>query len=182
MKSLQNNTQTRQTKYTIVDIAEMGMMLALIEAVKRALEFIPNVEMVTLLFILFSIYYGKRVILVSFAFTALETFVWGISTWNVMYLYIWPLLIIIVCLSREHGSYIFYALLSAFYGLFFGALCSIPYFFIGGPVMMFNWWISGIPYDILHCISNFILCLILFKPLSSALAKISRLNKNRIAY
>ena len=40
----------RKRRFTIRDIAAMGMMLALIEVSKRALEFLPNVELVTLLF------------------------------------------------------------------------------------------------------------------------------------
>ncbi len=165
-------------KRSIYEIASMGMMLAVIEVAKRSLEFIPNVELVTLLFILFALHFGKKVILVAIAFTGVETMVWGINTWNVMYLYIWPLLVLIVDLTRKHASYWYYCFLSAFYGLFFGALCSIPYFFIGGIVTQFTWWVAGIPYDILHGISNFILCLVLFKPLDFALKKVKYSTQN----
>ena len=162
-----------KSRMAVRDITYLGMMLAIIEVSKKLLEFLPNVELVTLLFILFAYYFGWKVIWVSFAFTALETFFWGINTWNVMYLYIWPLLILIVILTRKWGSYLFYSFLSAFFGLFFGALCTIPYFFIGGVHMAITWWIAGLPYDVIHCVSNFILCLVLFQPLNIALKKIT---------
>ena len=47
------------------NLTEMAMMLALIEAVKRALDFLPNVELVTSLFLVFTILYGRKTILVS---------------------------------------------------------------------------------------------------------------------
>ena len=171
-KYMMQNNSDKKSRFSIVDIAQMGLMIAVMEAGKRILEFIPNVELVTLLFILYTIYFGKKTYLVSFAFTFLETFVWGIHTWVIMYLYIWPLLITIVLLIKNKASYWWYCILAAIFGLFFGAMCSIPYLFIGGPIAMFNWWIAGIPYDVLHCISNFVVCLVLFKPLSKVLEKV----------
>jgi energy-coupling factor transport system substrate-specific component len=66
-----------------------------------------------------------------------------------------------------------WALISGSYGLSFGALCSIPYLFIGsvegsilgGLQMAFSYWLSGIPFDIAHGIANFIIAFVLFKPL-----------------
>ncbi|MBQ1901141.1 MAG: hypothetical protein II169_01160 [Lachnospiraceae bacterium] len=169
----------QHSKISILDIAEMGMMVALLEAGKFTLQAIPNVEVVTLLFIVFTASFGLKTILVSFAFTGLETIWWGINTWNVMYLYIWPLLIVYVYLTRKHASVWFYSISSCIFGLFFGALCSIPYFFIGGPHMMFTWWIAGIPYDILHGISNFAVCLVLYKPLMYACGHIRKLTREQ---
>jgi len=51
---LHNNLESKK-KFSIVDVAQMGMMVAVLEAAKRALEFIPNVELITLLFILFAL-------------------------------------------------------------------------------------------------------------------------------
>ena len=162
----------------IRDIALMGMMLAMLEAVKRVLDFLPNVELITLLFILFTLHFGLRTLLVAVAFTLLETTFWGIHNWVIMYLYIWPLLILIVHFTRQHAGIWFYCILSAVYGLFFGALCSIPYLVAGGPGTAIAWWIAGIPYDIIHCISNFTLCLLLYKPLDAALRKVNLIFMN----
>lgn len=170
-----NPHNKKKSTYSSRDLAEMGMMVAIIEAAKWALQFLPNVELVTLLFIVFTTVFGLRVLLVSFAFTGLETLWWGINTWNIMYLYIWPLLILFVYYTRKYESAWFRSITACIYGFLFGGLCSIPYLFIGGPTMMFTWWVAGIPYDILHGISNFVLCIVLYKPLLLACKKIHTL-------
>ena len=50
----------RKTGITTKDIALMGVMTATIEAAKLALFVVPNVELVTLLVILYSIHFGKK--------------------------------------------------------------------------------------------------------------------------
>jgi len=60
------------------------------------------------------------------------------------------------------------ALISGFFGLCFGLLCSFPYIFIGsesvrvGLRYAVGWWIAGIPWDILHGVSNFAIMLALW--------------------
>ena len=154
----------------------MGMLLGVLEAAKRALDLVPNVELVTLLLVVYTIYFGKRTYIIAFAFTALEIFFWGPHVWVIMYLYVWPLLVTIVLLIRRRADHWHYCLLSAGYGFCFGALCSVPYLFIGGPRMLLSWWIAGIPYDLIHGISNFLLCLVLFRPLSNACVYMQRVT------
>jgi energy-coupling factor transport system substrate-specific component len=89
-----------------------------------------------------------------------------------VYAYLWPLLALLTFLCRRQKSVWFWSLLSGAYGLFFGALCSIPYFLIGGPSMAFTWWVAGIPYDLVHCLSNGILCMVLFRPLNHVLNRL----------
>lgn len=48
-------------------------------------------------------------------------------------------------------------------------LCSIPCLFIGGIHTVFAWWVSGIPFDMIHGVSNFVLMLVLYKPLRRVL-------------
>lgn len=162
---------------TASDLAEMAMMLAMIETVKRALDFLPNIELVTFLFLVFTLLRGKRVILVSFAFTAAETFVFGSGLWVIMYLYMWPLEIVLVLLLRRKfprpaDGFWWYCILAGVFGLFFGAFCSIPYWILSGPKVAIAWWIAGIPMDILHCVSNFTLCFLLFRPVMYAAGKV----------
>ena len=139
-------------------------MVALLEVSKRALDSLPNVELITFWFIMFTLFYGKKVILAAFAFTGIDVVFWGPHAWTIMYLYMWPLLILIVNATRKHENVWFYSILASAYGLSFGFLCSLVYLFIGGPSMMFTWWIAGIPFDVLHGVSNFFICLLLYKP------------------
>ncbi len=160
------------TRASAKEVAYLGLSLAILEASKLALDMLPNIEVVTLLFIVYTIFYGRKTILLAIGFTAIECFLKGFNVWSFMYLYIWPLLIVIVLYANmKKVGYVFYCILSGFFGLFFGMFCSIPYLFIGGWSMAVTWWIAGIPYDIIHCISNFVLCLLLFKPLCNIMSK-----------
>ena len=159
-------------KLTVKDIAVLGLLLGLMEAGKRMLDLLPNVEVITLLFILYALYLGKKAYLIAVAFTLLETSVFGLHTWVIMYLYMWPLLITVVLIIKKRATHWAYCILAALFGLFFGALCSIPYLVIGGPSMAFTWWVAGIPYDLIHCVSNFLICLFLFRPLCHLFGRI----------
>ena len=170
--------QNKKPLFSVKEIAVIGMMTAMLEAVKMALQAVPNVELVTLLIILFTLFLGWKTLIAVWAFVGIECVVWGIGLWTIMYVYIWPILVLLTLLLRKANSHWAYCFLSGFFGLFFGAFCSIPYFFIGGPSMAISWWISGIPYDILHGISNFVVCFILFRPLNQALGKIKTVYVN----
>ena len=161
----------KQYGKTTKQIAIYAMLLAILFAAKRILDMVPNVELITLLFIIYARHIGKWAYLLAVAFTGLECFVWGIHNWVIMYLYAWPLLITIVLLTKKRGSRMFYAILAAAFGLFFGMLCSIPYIVTSGLKAAIAWWIAGIPFDLIHCVSNFIICLVLFTPLDKLFAK-----------
>ncbi|MBQ7359476.1 MAG: hypothetical protein IJW63_05210 [Lachnospiraceae bacterium] len=162
------------------DIVYVGMMIAIIEVSKRALDFLPNVELVTFWVIMFTLFLGWKAIYGVIAFTLIEMCFFGIHTWVIMYFYIWPLLVVLTMIFRKKEEPLFWAILSGFYGLLFGAGCSLPYFFIGavdggvaaGFRMMFTWWIAGIPYDFIHGIANFVIMLVLFVPVYKVVQKV----------
>ncbi|MEE1085980.1 MAG: hypothetical protein U0L05_02240 [Schaedlerella sp.] len=160
-------------KNSAKNISLLGVMIAILEVVKNVLAAIPNVELVTLLIILYALYLGKRVFLVVPAFILIEGCLYGFGLWWIMYLYTWPILAIIAMTFKKQESVWFWSILSAIFGLFYGALSAIPYIFISGIEGAFAWWIAGIPFDIIHCISNFILCLLLFRPLNRVLKRMS---------
>ena len=154
------------------DIALVGVMIATLEAVKQALAFLPNVEMITLLIVLYALVFGKRVYYAIPVFILMEGCLYGFGIWWIMYIYIWPLLAFVTRLYRKQESPWFWAIFTGGFGLIFGALCAIPYLFIDGWHGALVWWVAGIPYDILHGISNVVLCLILFRPLYQVLKRL----------
>jgi len=147
----------------------MGFLTAVVFAAQVAMGFLPNIELVTLLFILYTLVLGKKVFFIIYVFVFLEGIFYGFGLWWINYLYIWTVQCIITLLLRKQTSVIFWSIISGFYGITFGALCSIPYFFMGGIPSAFAYWVSGIIYDIPHCIGNVIICLLLFKPLYKVL-------------
>ncbi|MCD8130479.1 MAG: hypothetical protein LUE16_04260 [Lachnospiraceae bacterium] len=157
---------------SVKDIALIGMMTATIEVVKDALAFLLNVELVTLLIVLYTLFFGKRILFAIPVFVLLQGMLHGFGLWWIMYLYVWPLLAVLTSLFRRQTSLLFWSVFCGLFGLFFGALCSLPYLVLSGPAAAFAWWVAGIPFDILHCVSNAVLCLALFRPLRLALSKL----------
>lgn len=161
-------------KLTIKEIALMGVMIALLEVAVHVMAPLPNVEPVTLLVILYTLFFGKKVIYILAAYLLLEGCWYGFGIWWIMYVYLWPLLSALTYLFRRKESVWFWSILAGSFGLCYGALCSIPYFFIGGPSMAFTWWVAGIPYDLIHCISNAVICLVLFIPLNRVMKRLRK--------
>ncbi len=155
------------------DIPLIGMLTAVLLVVQVALGFLPNIELISLLIIIYTLVLKKKTIYIISIFIVAEGLLYGFGLWWINYLYIWFILAFIAYIFRKERSPLIWALISGFYGLSFGALCSIPYFFIGlaggtvqsGLNTALAYWISGIPFDLVHGISNFLIGLILFKPL-----------------
>ena len=158
------------------DIAVMGMLLAVLFIAKHLLDFIPNVELVSLLLIIYTIHYGKRTFLIAVAFAGLECLVWGVTIWSVMYFYVWPILVGLVLLVKDKAgeSVLAYSILSGLFGLSFGALCALPYIYLSGFAAAVSWWMAGLTFDLIHCAGNFAVCLVLFKPLNQLFYKLEK--------
>lgn len=144
------------------------------EAAKLCLAAIANVELVSLLIVIFTLVFKKKTFWIVLLFVMMEGLLYGFGIWWIMYLYIWPLLVLLTLIFQSFQSTCVWAIILGLYGLFFGALCSIPYFIIGGMGGGISYWISGIPFDIIHCVSNVTLTLILFKPLLILLRRLER--------
>ena len=65
-----------------------------------------------------------------------------------------------------------WAVISGAFGLLFGAFCAPVDIFIGGFGYAAGKWVSGIPFDLLHCAGNFVIALVLFVPLRKLLEKL----------
>ena len=151
-------------------IVLIAFLTAILETAKFALNAIANVELITLLIIIFTRRFVVRMMLaVCMIFTVLECLWWGISIWTVTYFYVWPILVLLVYVFRKMTAALSWAILSGTYGLVFGLLCSFTTLVVAGFSAAVSWWIAGIPYDLVHCVSNFIICLLLFRPLTAAL-------------
>ena len=152
---------------TARDVTALSLAIALVFVLQIAMAPLPNLEPVTLLFVLYTLHFGRKTLLIVYAFALLEGVYYGFHLWWVMYLYVWTILYLIVrLLSREkrHGA-LFWAVTVGLYGLAFGFLCCFPYVALGGIEMALSWWIAGIPFDIPHGIGNFVIMLVLFHPL-----------------
>ena len=153
-------------------MALFGVLGALTFALQVAMAPLPNIEPVSLLVMIFAAVFGWKCLYPVYVFVVMEILFYGISTWNVYYLYVWTVLALGAILLRKSTQPLAWALLSGVFGLFFGALCGIVDVFIGGFAYAASKWVSGILFDLLHCGGNFAIALIMFKPLRSAMEKL----------
>lgn len=134
-------------------------------AAKYVMSFLPNIEPVSLMVMLFAVVFGWKWVYPVYLYVVLEILFYGINLWNINYLYIWAVLAVAAIFLRNMQHSLAWALLSGVFGLLFGALCGIVDIFIGGFGYAAAKWVSGIPFDITHCAGNFVIALLLFKPL-----------------
>ena len=160
-------TSAKKHKITLREIVLYGLLGGLMTASQVAMAALPNVHIVGVLVLLCAQVFGLRALYPVYVFVVLEILIFGMGLWNINYLYIWALLVLIgVVLNKTHAGRLGWAAAAGVYGMLFGALCAIPHYFMGGWSMAFAYWISGIPYDLLHGVSNFALTWVLLPPLS----------------
>lgn len=158
----------------IRDIALIGILSATITAGKLALSFIPNVEIVTLLFIVYTIVFGvRKSLLVSVVFSTTEILIYGLSTWLLGYYLIWSLLIIITgSMRKKVKSEYAYATIGAVFGYAFGMFFAVIESIFYGLAYGWVYWLRGIPFDLVHGTSNFIIILVLYRSMINILTKL----------
>lgn len=159
---------------SIRDIALFGVLAALTFAAKVVMSGLPNIEPVSLMVMLFAVTFGRKCIYPIYVYVAMEILYYGISTWNIYYLYIWLILALGAYLMRNVQGRLPWAILSGAFGLAFGALCGVTDIFIGGFAYAFAKWVSGIAYDVAHCVGNFVIALLLFAPLRKLMDRLYR--------
>ncbi len=150
-----------------------GVLGALTFALKFAMAGLPNIEPVSLLVMLYAVVFGWKALYPVYLYVLLEVLVYGLGTWNICYLYVWPILAVAAIFLRKMEGKLSWALLSGVFGLAFGALCGIVDVFIGGFAFAAAKWVSGIPFDLIHCAANFVIALLLFAPLKALLSRLS---------
>ena len=165
----------RRRLFSLVLGAMFGAMLCIAQVTLAGL---PNIELVSLLIIVWTRVFRTGALPGIAVFIAAQGLLYGFGIWWASYLYIWFILWGIVMLIPRRGAARYpvralgWAALSGAYGFAFGALTAIPWLITGGPKTALAYWLSGIAFDIPHAIGNFVLALVLAAPLIEALTRI----------
>lgn len=161
-------------KLRLQELVAAGLLAALLYAQQVLLSGLPNLHLPTVLHTLPALCPPRLAMPAVAVFILLEGITYGFGIWWVSYLYIWPLLAAIAwCLRRCRPAAV-WAVVGGAFGLCFGALCALPYLFAGGPSAALAYWVSGIPFDLLHGAGNFVLTLLLWNPLHRGLCEVRR--------
>lgn len=147
-------------RITVYEIAELAILMALMVGGKEALRNIPNVHPVAMLLILTILLHGWRAFYPMIGFVLLELCIYGFGMWSLLYVFVWPVTTLFFMIFRKNRNFVLWAILAGLNGITFGAICEIPFIFLIGFKAAVAAWISGIPYDVIHCVSNFLITLI----------------------
>jgi energy-coupling factor transport system substrate-specific component len=163
-------------KLTTNELVRDALLSAILFVSQVSLAWISNVELVSLLLILYTLVFRKHVWLILYVFIVLEGLVYGFGLWWFSYLYVWPILpaAVFLFIRVTPPKPLPISILSGIFGMLFGLLCALSYLIFAGPGAAFVWWTAGIPFDIIHGIGNFVLSLILFSPLYRLLTALKR--------
>ncbi|MGI6110402.1 MAG: hypothetical protein ACOYB8_11245 [Eubacteriaceae bacterium] len=155
----------------IREIVLLSLCSAILLVVHVAFSFLPNIELVTPLILIYTLVFRKQIFYIIYLYALLTGLIWGFGIWWINYLYVWSVLAIIVLLLKKNESVVVWSVIAALFGLCFGALCAIPYWIAGGWAAAVSYWIAGIPFDLIHCAANFVVTLLIFKPVYSVCTK-----------
>ena len=156
------------------EIVVLGLLGAVLIVGKMALAGLPNIEPVSLLVMVYTVVLGRKALFPVYVYVVMEYLIWGINLWSLCYLYVWPVLAVAAYALRRMESPVGWAVLSGGFGACFGALCALAYLPLEGWGFALSWWISGIPFDLLHCAGNFAMALVLFQPCKKVLSQLIR--------
>ena len=147
------------------DLIALSLLACLMFGAKFAMQNIPNVHLGAVLLIVATLRFGHKALYMAFVYVMLEGLTFGFGYWWFAYLYIWPILVLAVLPQRRKKSWLMLSLTGAVHGYLFGAMCALVTVVLSSPKAGFAFWVSGIPYDLIHGTSNLILCLVLLRPL-----------------
>ena len=139
-------------------------------ASKMIMEVAPNVHLLGVFTIAFTVVYRKKALYPIYIYVLLNGIFCGFATWWIPYLYLWAVLwgatMLLPKRIPEKLRPLVYMLLCAAHGFLFGTLYAPAQALLYGLSFqkMVAWIISGLPWDFVHGVSNFF-CGILIVPI-----------------
>ena len=159
------------------------MLATLMFVSKKAMEALPNIHLVGMLTIVYTLCYRVKALIPIYVYVFLDGLFLGFSPWWVPYLYVWTVLWGATMLFPRRAPRIVKAIalpiLCALHGLFFGVLYAPVQAILFDLTYeeMLVWIAAGVGFDVLHAIGNFCVGLLIL-PMSELLMKVSRQKNN----
>lgn len=154
-----NKTTTRPL--TTAEITKFTMLGTLMFCSKILMEWIPNIHLLGMLTMLYTLVYRKKALIPIYVYVILNGLFAGFSPWWIPYLYIWTVLWgITMLLPRKMPAkvaVIVYPVVCSLHGFLFGTLYAPAQAVMFGLnfQQMIAWIISGLPWDALQGVGNF---------------------------
>lgn len=180
------STARRLSSITAWETAVFPMLGAIMFCSKIIMEFLPNIHLLGMLIMTYTIVFRKKALIPIYIYVFLDGLYGGFGTWWLPYLYIWTILwAVTMLLPRNMPKKVaatVYPVVCCLHGLAFGTLYAPAYALI--MRMSFQatvaWIVAGFPWDAMHGAGNFVAGLLIL-PMSALLQKLAdnRYNKRR---
>ena len=157
------------------------MLGALMFASKIALEWAPNIHMLGMFTMIFTIVYRFKALIPIYLYASLLFIFYGFAPWCVIHFYVWTVLWAVTMLIPrrlpEKVLAVLYPTMCVLHGLSYGALCALTqvpiYYNSFAPEMILTYIASSFYFDILHAIGNLGFGLLIL-PLSRLILKLEQ--------
>lgn len=143
-----------------IELALMPTFGAIMFVSKLIMEALPNVHLIAMFIVLFTIIFRWKALIAIYTFVFLTGVYGGFGLWWVPYLYIWAILWAVVMLLPKKMSYavatVTYIVVCGLHGFLYGTLYA-PFQALAYGLSfegMITWIIAGFPFDVTHGISN----------------------------
>lgn len=169
-------------KLSTVELVIFSMLGSIMYMSKILMEWIPNVHLLGVLIITYTIVYRKKAVIIVYIYVLIVGASNGFSPWWISNLYTWAFLWLMAMAvpvqwpdKRKIPAFM---LISGMHGIMYGTLCAPVQAVMFGLNLegTIAWIIAGIPFDITHGISNFSSGIIII-PLAKALQKLENIRK-----
>lgn len=161
-------------KLTTREVAVFAMLGAIMYASKMIMEIAPNVHLLGVFVIAFTVVYRKKALYPIYVFVLLTGVFAGFATWWIPYLYLWTILwgatMLLPKKMPKKIRPLVYMILCASHGFLYGTLYAPAQALLFGLNFegMVAWIIAGLPWDFVHGVSNFF-CGMLIVPIIQVL-------------
>lgn len=162
-------------KLTVKEMTLFGMLGAVMYCSKIFMEFLPNIHLLGVFTIAFTIVYRKKALYPIYVYVMLNGLFAGFNMWWIPYLYLWTVLWGVTMLLPKNTPRFVYILVCGAHGFLYGTLYAPAQAIMFGLSFkgMIAWIVAGLPYDCVHGIGN--LCVgILITPIVTLLRKLDR--------
>lgn len=138
-----------------------GMLGAIMYASKLIMAWIPNVHLLGVFTVAFTVVYRKKALYPIYTYVLLDGIFNGFAAWWIPYLYLWTILWGAVMLLPKKmpkaAQPVVYMIVCAAHGFLFGTLYAPVQALMYGLSFegMIAWILAGLPWDCIHGISNF---------------------------
>ncbi len=173
--SIQNNNN-KKAKLSVRETVIFAMLGALMYCSKFIMEMLPNIHLLGMFTMTFTVVYRKRALYPIYIYVLINGFFAGFASWWIPYLYIWTVLWGVTMLLPENISptcaCIVYPIICCLHGLLFGTLYAPAQALLFGLDFRQTvaWVLSGLPFDAIHGISNLFAGMLVL-PLSTFMKK-----------